>query len=162
MSLWCVIVKLRSRSITGPFPVHTNSFLFKYQRPGPGANIKFGLPPLTHRVPKWLLRPKLKELMLRGSLSGEPCYASILWADNKGNSSEIFSSLSFFISSCEAREVGAPVPAAPSAPWLLLLSGLVNRNDLTFLEMFFNKRSILWCIMGHLTALAAHTSERPY
>ena len=108
---------------------------------------------------------KRKELMLRGSLSGEPCYASILWADNKGNSSEIFSSLSFFISSCGAREVGAPVPVAPSVPWLLVLSGLVNRNDLTFLEMFFNNRSILWCIMaimGHLTALAAHTSDRPY
>ena len=33
-----LFVKLRSRSIPGPFPVHSNSFysvLFKYKRPGP-------------------------------------------------------------------------------------------------------------------------------
>ena len=29
-------VKLRSRSIPGPFLVHSNSVLFKYKRPGPG------------------------------------------------------------------------------------------------------------------------------
>ena len=36
------------RSGPGPFPVYTNSicsFLFKDQRPGPGANTKFGLLP---------------------------------------------------------------------------------------------------------------------
>ena len=47
---------------------------------------------------------KLKELMLRGSLSGEPRYASILWADNQGISSEIFRSLSSFIRSRGAEE----------------------------------------------------------
>ena len=40
------IVKLRSMSIPGPFPVHTKSFyivLFKYKRPGLGANTIFYL-----------------------------------------------------------------------------------------------------------------------
>ena len=49
--------------------------------------------------------------MLRGSMSGEPRYASILWADDQGISSEIFKSLSFFIRSRGARGVDSPVPA---------------------------------------------------
>ena len=63
---------------------------------------------------------KPKELMLSGSLSGEPRYASILWADDQGISSETFRSLSFFFISPGARGVNDPVPVAPSAPWLLV------------------------------------------
>ena len=48
--------------------------------------------------------------MLPGSLSGEPRYASILWADDQGISSEIFRSLSFFNSSRGTRGIGVRCP----------------------------------------------------
>ena len=51
---------------------------------------------------------KPKELMLHGSLSGLPWYASILLDDEQGISSEMFRSLSCFISSRGARGVGGP------------------------------------------------------
>ena len=93
---------------------------------------------------------KPKELMLRGSLSGEPHYASILWADEQGISSEIFRSLSCFISSHGARGVGDPGTQHSWRIGLLLLSGLVNHNKLNFSSIFCNNRIILWCRMGHL------------
>ena len=68
---------------------------------------------MERRGPKTLLNSaavvsgdKQKELMLPGSLTGEPGYASILWADDQGISSEISRSLSFFNSSCGGRGVG--------------------------------------------------------
>ena len=73
--------------------------------------------PILVLYPSWIQSgsgAKLKDLLLRGSLSGEPRYASNLWADDEGIFSEIFMFLSSFIGSCGLRgvSVSGPVPAA--------------------------------------------------